>query len=49
MPPRVVNAEELLAATITGGKHPEHRAAYERYRATQTTSVLENPDPRAAA
>ena len=38
----------LLAATITGGRHPEHRAAYERFRAAQTDAVLTNRDPRAA-
>jgi 5-(carboxyamino)imidazole ribonucleotide mutase len=37
----------LLAATITGGRHPEHRAAYERFRAAQTDAVLGNRDPRA--
>jgi 5-(carboxyamino)imidazole ribonucleotide mutase len=36
----------LLAATITGGKHPEHRAAYERFRTAQTEGVLANRDPR---
>lgn len=38
----------LLAASIVGIKHPEHREAVRRYRAAQTQSVLNNPDPRAA-
>jgi 5-(carboxyamino)imidazole ribonucleotide mutase len=40
-----VNAA-LLATSILGNKYPEHRHALERYRANQTSSVLENPDPR---
>ena len=38
----------LLAAAITGGRHPEHRAAYERYRAAQTEAVLTHRDPRSS-
>jgi 5-(carboxyamino)imidazole ribonucleotide mutase len=40
-----VNAA-LLAAAILGGKHPEFRAAVERFRANQTQAVLDHPDPR---
>jgi 5-(carboxyamino)imidazole ribonucleotide mutase len=40
-----VNAA-LLAAAILAGKHPEFRAALERYRADQTRAVLAHPDPR---
>ena len=36
----------LLSAAITGNRHPEHRAAYERFRSAQTESVLANRDPR---
>lgn len=36
----------LLAAAIIGNKHPEVRAALEKFRADQTKRVLENPDPR---
>ncbi len=43
-----VNAA-LLAAAILGGKYPEYRAAVERYRATQTQTVLDHPDPRTEA
>ncbi|HMJ90643.1 MAG TPA: 5-(carboxyamino)imidazole ribonucleotide mutase [Candidatus Acidoferrum sp.] len=35
----------LLATTILGGKHSEFRAAYERFRATQTKKVLDHPVP----
>lgn len=42
-----VNAA-LLAAAILGGKHPAFRDAYRRYRAAQTQSVLDTPDPREA-
>ncbi len=37
----------LLAASILGGKHPEIRAALHAYRAKQSASVLEHPDPAA--
>jgi 5-(carboxyamino)imidazole ribonucleotide mutase len=40
-----VNAA-LLAAAILAGKHPEFRAALQRYRADQTRAVLDHPDPR---
>lgn len=40
-----VNAA-LLAASIVVNKHPEHLAALLAYRAAQTQSVLDNPDPR---
>src|SRR5947207_6570889 len=43
-----VNAA-LLAASILGVKHPEYRAALERYRAAQTQNVLDHPDPRTEA
>jgi 5-(carboxyamino)imidazole ribonucleotide mutase len=35
----------LLAASIVGLNRPDIRDALKRYRETQTTSVLENPDP----
>ena len=41
-----VNAA-LLAASILGNKHPAIRDALKRYRAEQTQTVLDNPDPRA--
>ena len=40
-----VNAA-LLAAAILGAKHPEFREALRRLRATQTSAVLGDPDPR---
>ena len=40
-----VNAA-LLAASIVANKHSEYLAALLAYRATQTQSVLDNPDPR---
>ena len=40
-----VNAA-LLAATILGGKYPQYRAAVQQYRASQTQTVLDHPDPR---
>ena len=36
----------LLATAILGNKHPQFRAALQRYRATQTDAVLAHPDPR---
>ncbi|HTH48077.1 MAG TPA: 5-(carboxyamino)imidazole ribonucleotide mutase [Candidatus Limnocylindria bacterium] len=36
----------LLATAILGGKHPEFRAAYARFRAEQTSAVLAQADPR---
>ena len=39
----------LLAASILGHDHPEVRNALHRYRALQTQSVLDHPDPRAEA
>jgi len=35
----------LLATAIVGNKHGEYREALRRYRAEQTRSVLEHPDP----
>jgi 5-(carboxyamino)imidazole ribonucleotide mutase len=40
-----VNAA-LLATAILANKHPQFREALRAYRAEQTQSVLENPDPR---
>lgn len=40
-----VNAA-LLAAAILANKHPQYRAALQRYRAAQTAAVLDHPDPR---
>jgi 5-(carboxyamino)imidazole ribonucleotide mutase len=40
-----VNAA-LLAASILGLKYPPFRAALDQYRAAQTHSVLQAPDPR---
>ena len=40
-----VNAA-ILAATIVGGKHPEHREAVRRYRERQTKDALAKQDPR---
>ena len=39
----------LLAAAILANKYPQIAAALERYRASQTAQVLENPDPRSTA
>ena len=36
----------LLAAAILGNKHPQFRAAYEKYRTEQTAAVLARRDPR---
>jgi 5-(carboxyamino)imidazole ribonucleotide mutase len=36
----------LLAASILANKHPEISDKLEAFRATQTQSVLDNPDPR---
>jgi 5-(carboxyamino)imidazole ribonucleotide mutase len=41
-----VNAA-ILAATIVGGKHGEHREAVRRFREKQTEDALANQDPRA--
>jgi 5-(carboxyamino)imidazole ribonucleotide mutase len=38
----------LLAASIVGNRHPEHREAVRRYRRSQTERVLADPDPRKA-
>lgn len=43
-----VNAA-LLAASIVAGAHSEYLAALEQFRASQTASVMDNPDPRAEA
>lgn len=40
-----VNAA-LLAASIVAGAHSEYLAALEQFRANQTSTVLDNPDPR---
>ncbi|HEX8464800.1 MAG TPA: 5-(carboxyamino)imidazole ribonucleotide mutase [Abditibacterium sp.] len=40
-----VNAA-LLAASILGNKYPQIAANYEKFRAEQTQTVLENDDPR---
>src|ERR1700712_1805667 len=39
----------LFAAAILGNKYPLILEAVKNYRAAQTSSVLENPDPRAQA
>lgn len=36
----------LLAASIVGARHPEHREALRKFRADQTRRVLDDPDPR---
>jgi 5-(carboxyamino)imidazole ribonucleotide mutase len=36
----------LLAASIVANRHEEYREALLAYRAAQTQSVLDNPDPR---
>ncbi|WP_117149899.1 5-(carboxyamino)imidazole ribonucleotide mutase, partial [Pseudomonas coronafaciens] len=38
----------LLSASILGAKHPQFHAALKKFRAEQTDSVLDNPDPRHA-
>ena len=38
----------LLSASILGAKHPQFHAALKKFRAEQTDSVLDNPDPRIA-
>jgi 5-(carboxyamino)imidazole ribonucleotide mutase len=38
----------LLSASILGAKHPQFHAALKAFRAEQTDSVLDNPDPRIA-
>ena len=40
-----VNAA-LLAASIIGHRHPQFHEALKRFRAEQTSAVLDNPDPR---
>jgi 5-(carboxyamino)imidazole ribonucleotide mutase len=42
-----VNAA-LLAASIVGTKHPEHREAVRRHKVALTEAVLAHPDPREA-
>src|SRR3979490_403205 len=37
----------LLSASIVANRHPEHRAAIQRFRAEQTQAVLANPIPGA--
>ncbi|SRR6266498_2962384 len=37
----------LLATAILANKHPHFREPLQRYRAAQTQTVLDNPDPRA--
>lgn len=36
----------LMAASILGNKYPEHGEAVQRFRANQTQTVLDHPDPR---
>ena len=38
----------LLSASILGAKHPHFHAVLKKFRAEQTDSVLDNPDPREA-
>lgn len=38
----------LLSASILGAKHPQFHAVLKTFRAGQTDSVLDNPDPRIA-
>lgn len=38
----------LFAASILGNKYPQFREAYHAFRATQTDTVLSQPDPRTA-
>lgn len=42
-----VNAA-LLSASILGAKHPQYQEALKQFRANQTETVLDNPDPRDA-
>ncbi len=42
-----VNAA-LLSASILGAKHPQYHEALKQFRANQTETVLDNPDPRDA-
>lgn len=42
-----VNAA-LLAASILGARHPQFHEALKSFRASQTETVLDNPDPRQA-
>jgi 5-(carboxyamino)imidazole ribonucleotide mutase len=39
----------LLAASIVGARHPEHRESLRKFRAAQTARVLADPDPRVPA
>jgi 5-(carboxyamino)imidazole ribonucleotide mutase len=39
----------LLAAAILANKYPAIASALDKYRAAQTTEVLDNPDPRESA
>ena len=38
----------LLSASILGAKHPHFHTVLKKFRAEQTDSVLDNPDPRVA-
>ncbi|NWB90399.1 5-(carboxyamino)imidazole ribonucleotide mutase [Pseudomonas agarici] len=38
----------LLSASILGAKHPHFHSVLKKFRAEQTDSVLDNPDPRVA-
>ena len=38
----------LLSASILGAKHPQFHTVLKAFRAEQTDSVLDNPDPREA-
>ncbi len=44
-PAGAVNAA-LLATAMLGARHPQFRAAYERFRQAQTARILENPEPK---
>ncbi len=39
----------LLATAILGGKYPQFRAAYEKFRREQTATVLAHSDPRGSS
>ncbi len=42
--PGAINAA-ILAASIVGNKHPEHRESVRKYRESMTAEVLKHPDP----
>ena len=39
----------LMAASILGLKYPQFSEALKKFRAAQTQTVLDNPDPRVAS